>query len=63
MIPEHRMSFDLFLFLPGTSSISSTSGMCSVNERQRYDVTPSLIGSDHTQNDPVHTLIPLTDEF
>ena len=29
-----------------------TQGMGSANERRRYIVTPSLIGSDHTQNDP-----------
>ena len=26
--------------------------MCSVNERMRYHVTPSIIGQAHTQNDP-----------
>ena len=27
-------------------------GMCPANERQRYNVTPSLIGWVHSQNDP-----------
>ena len=40
--------------------------MCPTNERWRYNVTPSLIGWAHTQNDPYNvsylTLLPLVEK-
>ena len=40
------------LFLPLPALAGNIQGIYSTNERQRYNVTLSFIGWDHTQNDP-----------
>ena len=38
--------------IPNVNDITRISCMCPTKESRRYDVTPSLIGWAHTQNDP-----------
>ena len=48
----------LFISLPGIILC-----MCLANEKRRYNVTSSLIGLTHTQNDPCTADVPTENSF
>ena len=54
MISEHHIYVIWFVFIFAGNLVHFIYILCmaSVNERRRYNVTSSLIGWDHTQNDP-----------